>query len=254
VLGARRWRHRRIPPGDPQWQGAFSTSADAAVVSARGGVIAHLDLTIIAESPKIGPHRDAAVSQRSQASVWTASKQPRAGLHRPRRGHRRLRHRYHPPSVRSRAVTDLAPLTPLASELIAEGTARGVKIATAESCTGGLILGVLTEIAGSAAVVDRGFVTYSNEARPRCWRAGRPHRACRGGEQGGRSLVEARLPAPRPTLPYRSPASPTGRRHETSRSASFICAMRGGLVRYAERRFRRHRAFGNPPATVREAC
>ena len=38
-------------------------------------------------------------------------------------------------------------------------------IATAESCTGGLIAGALTEIAGSSAVVDRGFVTYSNEAK-----------------------------------------------------------------------------------------
>ena len=38
-------------------------------------------------------------------------------------------------------------------------------LATAESCTGGLIAGVLTEIAGSSAVVDRGFVTYSNEAK-----------------------------------------------------------------------------------------
>ena len=38
-------------------------------------------------------------------------------------------------------------------------------IATAESCTGGLIAGALTDIAGSSSVVDRGFVTYSNEAK-----------------------------------------------------------------------------------------
>lgn len=41
----------------------------------------------------------------------------------------------------------------------------GLKIATAESCTGGLIAGTLTEIAGSSDVVERGFVTYSNEAK-----------------------------------------------------------------------------------------
>jgi nicotinamide-nucleotide amidase len=41
----------------------------------------------------------------------------------------------------------------------------GWKIATAESCTGGLIAGALTAIAGSSDVVDRGFVTYSNEAK-----------------------------------------------------------------------------------------
>jgi nicotinamide-nucleotide amidase len=43
--------------------------------------------------------------------------------------------------------------------------ARGLKIATAESCTGGLVAGALTEIAGSSDVIDRGFVTYSNEAK-----------------------------------------------------------------------------------------
>jgi nicotinamide-nucleotide amidase len=43
--------------------------------------------------------------------------------------------------------------------------ARGLKIVTAESCTGGLVAAALTEIAGSSDVVDCGFVTYSNEAK-----------------------------------------------------------------------------------------
>lgn len=43
--------------------------------------------------------------------------------------------------------------------------ARGLTIATAESCTGGLVAGALTDIAGSSDVVDRGFVTYSNAAK-----------------------------------------------------------------------------------------
>ena len=43
--------------------------------------------------------------------------------------------------------------------------ARSALIATAESCTGGWIAQVLTAIAGSSAYVDRGFVTYSNEAK-----------------------------------------------------------------------------------------
>jgi nicotinamide-nucleotide amidase len=43
--------------------------------------------------------------------------------------------------------------------------ARRLMVATAESCTGGLVAAALTEIAGSSAVVDRGFVTYTNEAK-----------------------------------------------------------------------------------------
>jgi nicotinamide-nucleotide amidase len=43
--------------------------------------------------------------------------------------------------------------------------ARGLKIVTAESCTGGLVAGALTDITGSSDVVDRGFVTYSNESK-----------------------------------------------------------------------------------------
>jgi nicotinamide-nucleotide amidase len=52
-----------------------------------------------------------------------------------------------------------------AKRLLALCRARGLKIATAESCTGGLVAAALTEIPGSSDVVDRGFVTYSNEAK-----------------------------------------------------------------------------------------
>jgi nicotinamide-nucleotide amidase len=43
--------------------------------------------------------------------------------------------------------------------------AKKLTVATAESCTGGLVVGALTDIAGSSAVVERGFVTYTNEAK-----------------------------------------------------------------------------------------
>jgi len=52
-----------------------------------------------------------------------------------------------------------------ASALLQSCRKAGVTVATAESCTGGLIAGCLTEIAGSSDVVDRGFITYSNEAK-----------------------------------------------------------------------------------------
>lgn len=53
----------------------------------------------------------------------------------------------------------------LAVQVLEGARAQHLMIATAESCTGGLIAGALTEIAGSSDVVDRGFVTYSNEAK-----------------------------------------------------------------------------------------
>lgn len=43
--------------------------------------------------------------------------------------------------------------------------AAGLTVATAESCTGGMVCAALTDVAGSSAVVDRGFVTYSNAAK-----------------------------------------------------------------------------------------
>lgn len=53
----------------------------------------------------------------------------------------------------------------LAQRVVEENTKAGRMVATAESCTGGLVAGALTEIAGSSSVLDRGFVTYSNESK-----------------------------------------------------------------------------------------
>jgi nicotinamide-nucleotide amidase len=58
-----------------------------------------------------------------------------------------------------------ADLLSRAEKLLADARAKGLKIATAESCTGGLVAGLLTEIAGSSDVFERGFVTYSNMAK-----------------------------------------------------------------------------------------
>ena len=53
----------------------------------------------------------------------------------------------------------------LAKRVVEENAAAGRKVVLAESCTGGLVAAALTEIPGSSAVLDRGFVTYSNESK-----------------------------------------------------------------------------------------
>ena len=56
-------------------------------------------------------------------------------------------------------------LMSLAQVVLAEAREQRLRIATAESCTGGLIAGLLTEVPGSSDVLDRGFVVYSNRAK-----------------------------------------------------------------------------------------
>ena len=52
-----------------------------------------------------------------------------------------------------------------AKDIVEQASAAGIVIATAESCTGGMISAAITDIAGSSQVLDRGFVTYSNAAK-----------------------------------------------------------------------------------------
>lgn len=81
---------------------------------------------------------------------------------------------YTPFSARRRSPLPICrrgvPLFPqhlalLAEAVLSEARKRKLRIVTAESCTGGLIAACLTEIAGSSDVVDRGFITYSNDAK-----------------------------------------------------------------------------------------
>ncbi|MEZ5774382.1 MAG: nicotinamide-nucleotide amidohydrolase family protein [Hyphomicrobiaceae bacterium] len=62
-------------------------------------------------------------------------------------------------------MTDWPEILDEAVAILALCRHNGMKLATAESCTGGLIAGALTEIAGSSDVFERGFVTYSNAAK-----------------------------------------------------------------------------------------
>ena len=65
------------------------------------------------------------------------------------------------------AVTSLLPdeIDALAKRVVEENAKAGRKVALAESCTGGLVCAALTEISGSSSVLERGFVTYSNQAK-----------------------------------------------------------------------------------------
>ena len=56
-------------------------------------------------------------------------------------------------------------LSPLAVQVLDRCRALGLHVATAESCTGGMVAAALTDIAGSSDVLDRGWVTYSNQAK-----------------------------------------------------------------------------------------
>ena len=59
----------------------------------------------------------------------------------------------------------MSDLGELANGFLKACESRKILVATAESCTGGMIISLLTDIPGSSSVVDRGFVTYSNEAK-----------------------------------------------------------------------------------------
>ena len=67
--------------------------------------------------------------------------------------------------IGSGRVQERAQLHTAARRVLEQARAAGLTIATAESCTGGLVSAALTEIAGSSDVFDRGFVTYSNRAK-----------------------------------------------------------------------------------------
>lgn len=53
----------------------------------------------------------------------------------------------------------------IAANLVAKAREAGVLVATAESCTGGMVAAAITDLAGASHVFDRGFITYSNEAK-----------------------------------------------------------------------------------------
>ena len=88
-------------------------------------------------------------------------------------------------------------ITQLAQHIIEKALQKTVMIALAESCTGGMIAAALTDISGSSAVLDRGFVTYSNQAKIDILGVNNATLAQHGAvsEQAARAMVEGTLNA-----------------------------------------------------------
>jgi nicotinamide-nucleotide amidase len=113
--------------------------------------------------------------------------------------------------------------------------ARGLKIATAESCTGGLVAALLTEIAGSSDVVERGFVTYSNDAKRELLGVAEETLAAYGAvsEPTAREMARGALARSRADLAVSvtGVAGPGGGSAEKPVGlVHFACAARGGAV------------------------
>jgi nicotinamide-nucleotide amidase len=115
--------------------------------------------------------------------------------------------------------------------------AKGLTIATAESCTGGLVAAALTSIAGSSAVVDRGFVTYSNDAKEAMLGVPRDTIARFGAvsEQTARAMAAGALAHSPANLAVAvtGVAGPGGGTFEKPVGlVHFACALRGGDVNH----------------------
>lgn len=139
-------------------------------------------------------------------------------------------------------MTDLSPLHPRAQKLLEQARAKGAKIATAESCTGGLVAALLTEIAGSSDVVERGFVTYSNEAKVEMLGVAEATLIAHGAvsEATARAMAEGALAHSRATfaVSITGIAGPGGGTTDKPVGlVHFACAGTGRATVHAERRF-----------------
>lgn len=133
------------------------------------------------------------------------------------------------------------PLLKQAEKLLHDSRTAGIMIATAESCTGGLVSALLTEIPGSSDVLDRGFVTYSNEAKTEM--LGIPSRVIAA--SGAVSTEVARRMADETLLRSNADlavsitgiAGPGGSAHKPAGLVHFALASRNGPTRCEVRRF-----------------
>jgi len=119
---------------------------------------------------------------------------------------------------------------------------KRLMVATAESCTGGLVAGALTDIAGSSAVVERGFVTYTNEAKEQM--LGVPRETLMAHGAVSKQTAEAMAQGVLARAPADLAVSVTGIAGPGGGSAEkpvglvhFAAALRGGKLIHREQRF-----------------
>lgn len=140
-----------------------------------------------------------------------------------------------------------------AERLLAAARARGLRIATAESCTGGMVAAALTDIPGSSNVFERGFVTYSNLAKEQLIGVSAETLAAHGAvsEQVAREMAEGALAHSAADLAVSTTgiAGPGGSEHKPEGRVCF------GLARKGHATITETVEFGAPGrAWVREAA
>lgn len=122
-----------------------------------------------------------------------------------------------------------------AARLLAAARAAGAMLATAESCTAGLISGAITEVAGSSDIFDRGFVTYSNDAKTAMLGVRLETLAAHGAvsEEVAREMAEGALARSAATLAVSVTgiAGPGGSEHKPEGRVCFGIAAKGQPTR-----------------------
>ena len=129
-----------------------------------------------------------------------------------------------------------------AREIVALFAQSGLSLATAESCTGGLVGGAVTAVPGSSAVLERGFITYSNAAKAEILGVPAEMLAAHGAvsEPVARAMAEGALARSRAdvAVAITGIAGPGGGSAEKPVGlVHFACARRGSPTRHVERRF-----------------
>ena len=129
-----------------------------------------------------------------------------------------------------------------ANTLLGAARAKGLRVATAESCTGGLVAAALTDIAGASDVFDRGFVTYSNEAKRDMlgvpWPLIEAHGAVSAEVACAMALGAIDRSDADVAVAVTGVAGPGGGSADKPVGlVHFACARRGGAVEHIERRF-----------------